>query len=86
VESLRAYCNHPRNKSTGKGWPRKQVDSDMEEATGAAISALLNFRAAEGMHKAQLTNQANSIVEKAMASLKYRYGIPTFSSIVSNHL
>jgi hypothetical protein len=45
-----------------------------------------DFRDAEMKCQTQLNDEANSIVEEAMASLKRRYGIPTFSGIVSNHL
>jgi hypothetical protein len=73
------------NKSAREDWPRKGVDK-WEEAISAAVRASQDFRDAETKHQAQLTNEANSIVEEAMASLKHRYGIPIFSGIVSNHL
>lgn len=56
------------------------------EAMSAAARALHDFRDAEVKRQAQNINQANSIVEDAMASLKCRYGIPTLSHIVSDHL
>jgi hypothetical protein len=80
VSSLKA--NH---KITREGWPRGHIDK-WEEAISAAVRASQDFRDAEMKHQAQLINEANSIVEEAMTSLKCRYGIPTFSGIVSNHL
>jgi hypothetical protein len=73
------------NKSTREGQPRKSVEQ-WEEAMSAAVRVSQDFRDAETKRQTQLTDEADSIVEEAMASLKRRYGIPTFSGIVSNHL
>jgi hypothetical protein len=56
------------------------------EAMSAATGALQDFRDAETKRQARNISQANSIVKDAMASLKCRYGIPTVSHIVSDHL
>jgi hypothetical protein len=78
VSSLEAYHNRSVNKSArgGQQW---------EGAISAAVRASQDFRDAETKRQTLLTDEANLIVEKAMASLKRRYGgVPTFSSIVSN--
>lgn len=87
ISSLKTYLpyNHSVNKSTRAGQPRQSLDK-WEEAMQAAVRASQDFRDAEIKRQAQLTNEADLIVEEAMISLKYRYGIPTFSSIISNHL
>jgi hypothetical protein len=46
----------------------------------AAVRASQDFRNAETKRQAQLTDEANPIVEEAMASLKRRYGIPRCNS------
>jgi hypothetical protein len=48
----------------------------------AAVRASQGFRYAETMRQAQLTSEANSVVEEAMGLLKCRYGILMFSGIV----
>ena len=45
-----------------------------EEAMSAAIKALQYFRDAEVKRQTWHTDEANSIVEEAMASLQHRYG------------
>jgi len=73
------------NKNAGEGQPRKSLDK-WEEAMSSAARASQEFRDAETKRETRLTNEANSIVQEAMASLKRRYGFSTFSGIVSNHL
>jgi hypothetical protein len=85
VSSLKAYLDRSVNQSAIGGRPRKNVDK-WAEAMSAAVRASEEFRDAETKHQTRLIDEANSIVEEAMASLKCRYGIPTFSNIVSNHL
>ena len=85
ISSLKAYHNHSISNSARNSQLRKEV-CGWEEATGAAVRAKRNFRDAEIKCQTQLTDKANSIAEKGIASLKYRYEIPTFSSIVSNYL
>ena len=55
-----------------------------EEASSATVTVLQDFRDAEMKRQTQLTNEANLIVEKAMASLKCRYEVLIFSHIISN--
>ena len=73
------------NKSAKEGRPRKSVDK-WEEAMNVATKASGEFREAEMKRQTQLINEANIILEEAMASLKRRYVIPTLSGIVSDHL
>ena len=86
VSSLKAY-NYSVKKSNGEDQPRACGDK-WEEAINAAVKALQDFREAEMKRQSQLINDANSIVEEAMAFLKYRYGIPKylFSGNIYNHL
>ena len=86
VSSLMAY-NYSVKKSNGEDQPRACADK-WEEAINAAVKALQDFREAEMKRQSQLINDANSIVEEAMAFLKYRYGIPKylFSGNIYNHL
>ncbi|KAN0115875.1 hypothetical protein V8E52_006415 [Russula decolorans] len=69
VSSLKAYHNHSVNKSTREGQPRKSVEQ-WEEAMSAAVRVSQDFRDAETKRQTQLTDEADSIVEEAMASLK----------------
>jgi hypothetical protein len=59
-------------------------------AISVTVKALQDFREAEIKRQTQLIDEANSIAEKAMASLKSMYGIPAFififSENISNHL
>ena len=73
------------DKSTREGQSSNTMGK-WEGAISAAISALQDFRKAEMKRQAQLTDEANSIVEDAVISLKCRYEIPIFSSIISNYL
>jgi hypothetical protein len=87
VSSLKAYHDRSVNRSAREGQPENLKSLDKwEEAMSAAVTASQNFRDAETKRQIQLTDKANSIAEKAVAYLKRRYGIPTFSGIVSNHL
>lgn len=65
----------------------KSVDK-WAEAISSAIKASEGFREAETKRQSQLIDEANLILEEAMASLKRRYEIPIFSriNIMSNHL
>jgi hypothetical protein len=66
---LKAYHDHSVNQSAREGHPRKSVDK-WAEAMSAAVRASEDFREAETKRQAQLIDEANSIVEEAMASLK----------------
>ena len=78
VSSLEAYHECYVNKSAKEGRPRKSVDK-WEEAMNVATKASGEFREAEMKRQTQLINEANIIVEEAMASLKHRHVIPTLS-------
>jgi hypothetical protein len=79
ISSLEAFHNYFVRKNTRKG-------QQWEKAISAAVRALQDFRRAERKCQAQLINEANFIVKKAMRSLKYRYRLLISSSIVSNYL
>jgi hypothetical protein len=59
-----------------------------KEAISVTVKAWQDFREAEMKRQAQLIDEANSIAEKAMASLKSWYGISAFifCGNISNHL
>ena len=65
----------------------KSVDK-WAEAISSAVKASEGFREAETKRQSQLIDEANLILEEAMASLKRRYEIPIFSriNIMYNHL
>jgi hypothetical protein len=88
VSSLKAYHDSSVYRSTSLRGDHplavKSVDK-WEEAMSAAITSQ-EFRDAETKRQTQLTEEANSTVEEAMAYLKRRYGIPTFNGIISNRL
>jgi hypothetical protein len=67
---------------------KDQPRDKWEEAINVTVKALQDFREAEIKRQTQLIDEANSITEKAMASLKSMYGIPAFifSDNISNHL
>jgi hypothetical protein len=76
VSSLKAYHNYSvdkSNKSTIECQSKKT--GGWEEPTSAAVHAWQGFRNAEMKRQTQLIDEANLIVEEAMKSLKYRYGI-----------
>jgi len=73
VSSLQRY--HTMDKNTGQ--PRETIEK-WAEAVSAAVKASQDFREAETKRQTQLIGEANSIAEEAMASLKCRYGFPTF--------
>ena len=78
VSSLKAWHKYFVTKNAREGQPQKSVE-EWEEAISAAVKAWQGFKDAEMKRQAQLTNEANLIVEGAMAALKCRYGISTFS-------
>jgi hypothetical protein len=85
VESLTIY--HARSVSrSAKGGQLRESLGLWEEGIRLAVKAKEDFREAERKRQSQLTDKANSLVDQAMASLKLRYDIPTFSGIISNHL
>lgn len=71
------------SRSANDRQPKKGL-VQWEEAMHLAVRALEDFREAERQRQAQLTDDANSLVDQAMTSLKRRYEIPTFSGIISN--
>jgi hypothetical protein len=81
VSSLKAYHERSVNRGATEGQPGKGVDK-WEEAMSAAVTVSQDFRDAETKRQTQFTDEANSIVEEAMAYLTHRYGIQTFSGIV----
>jgi hypothetical protein len=85
--SLEAYHNHSAKNSIKEGKPRQSLDK-WEWAISSAHQVLEMFRDAETETKCQipLINEANAIVQKAMESLKYRYGSLMSSCIASDHL
>jgi hypothetical protein len=82
VSSLKIY-HSSRIMSANEHQPKKGLDQ-WEEAIHFAVRASKDFREAEKKRQTQLTDEANSLVDQAMGSLKQRYEIPTFSSIISN--
>jgi hypothetical protein len=79
------YHAHSVSRSANGRQPKKSLDQ-LEEAMCLAVRASEDFREAERKRQTQLTDEANSLVDQAMASLKLRYEIPTFSGIISNQL
>ena len=71
--SLEAYYKRSMKKSANEGEPRQSPDK-WEQAISSAHQALEMFRDAETKCQIQLIDEANAIVQKAMESLKYRYG------------
>ena len=85
VESLMTY--HARFVSGSAKWGQLRESLGLwEEGIRLAVKAKEDFREAERKRQSQLTDEANSLVDQAMASLKLRYDIPTISGIISNHL
>ena len=78
VLSLKAYYKYIVTMNTKEDWPKKSVE-EWEKAISAAVKTWQGFKDAEIKRQAQLTDEANSIVEEAVAALKDRYGISTFS-------
>jgi hypothetical protein len=79
---LRGYTSNLKahyNIAVEGGMSRESTDK-WKDAISAADKALDDFRLAETKRKYQLTDEANSIAEEAMTSLKKRYGILIFGS------
>jgi hypothetical protein len=85
VSSLTMYHARSVSGSTNGRQPKNSL-GQWEEAICLAVRASEDFREAERKRQTQLTDEANSLVDQAMASLKLRYEIPTFSGITSNQL
>jgi len=85
VSSLKAYHNRAVIKNTRAGQLRKSLDK-WEVAMSSATIALDKFRDAETKRQARLTDEANSIVQEAMAALMCRYGSSAFRVIISDNL
>jgi hypothetical protein len=68
---LKAYHNRSVNKSARESQPRKSVGK-REEAMSAAVNASQDFRETKSQTQLTDSDEANSIVEEAMASLNRR--------------
>ena len=80
VSSLKSLHNYIVTKNAREDQSRRSAkEEESEKAINAAIKAWQGFKDAEMKRQTQLTNEANSTVEEAMAALKCRYGIPIFS-------
>jgi hypothetical protein len=61
------------NRGAREGQPGKDVDK-WEEAMSTAVTVSQDLRDAETKRQTQFTDEADSIVEEAMAYLKHRLG------------
>ena len=93
VSSLKTYNDLLKKKFIKEDrevqpWLPEAYADKQKVAMNAAVKALQGFKEAEMKCQAQLINEANSVAEEAMASLKCRYEIPTFifSGNISNDL
>lgn len=85
ISSLEAYHNRSVKNSAKEGKTSQSLDK-WGRAISSAHQALEMFRDAETKRQIQLIGEANAIVQKAMKSLKNRYGSSSSSRIVSDHL
>jgi hypothetical protein len=85
ISSLEAYHNRSVKTSAKEGKPRQSLDK-WDWAISSAHKVLEKFRDAEKKRQNQLIDDANAIVQEAMASLKGRYDSLTSSRVASDHL
>jgi hypothetical protein len=78
ISSLNAYHNHSVSMAKKEGKPRKST-GEWERALALAGDALENFRNTEIKRQNQLYNDANVLVQDAMALLKSRYDPSMFN-------